>query len=142
MKKIILIAMFVSSLFAAGDNLPDVKILSTTDCNGINLKVNFKTDSNEIETESYQRIQNFADYMNSNLGKNAEIAGYTDSRGSDSYNLKLSQRRAEAVYNKLIEDGIDEARLTHAGYGEANPVASNETAKGQRTNRRIEARLY
>jgi len=142
MKKIILIAMFISSLFAAGENLPDAKILSTTECNGINLKVNFKTDSNQIERESLSRIQDFADYMNSSTDKNAEIAGYTDSRGPADYNLALSKRRAKAVYNQLIEDGVDASRLTHAGYGEADPVASNATKKGQRANRRIEAKLY
>ena len=142
MKKIILIAMFISSLFAAGENLPDAKVLSTTDCNGIDLKVNFKTDSNVIESASYSRIQDFADFMNSNSDKNAEIAGFTDSRGADAYNLALSKRRAQAVYNQLVKDGVDASRLTHAGYGEADPVASNATKKGQRANRRIEAKLY
>ena len=142
MKKIILIAIFVASLFAAGKNLPDAKIISTTDCHGINLKINFKTDSDVIAPESYAKIQDFANYMNANSDKHAELAGYTDSRGSDLYNLELSQRRALSVYNKLIEDGVDSNRLSHAGYGEANPVASNETKKGQLANRRIEAKLY
>ena len=141
MKKIILIAMFISSLFASVNDLPNAKIISTTDCNGINLKVNFKTNSNEIEQESLSRIQDFADFMNRN-DKNAEIAGYTDSRGSDSYNLELSKRRATAVYNQLVEDGVNANRLTHMGYGEENPVASNTTKAGQRENRRIEAVLY
>ncbi|NPA58976.1 MAG: OmpA family protein [Epsilonproteobacteria bacterium] len=142
MKKIILIAMFVGSLFGSVMDLPDANIISTTECNGINLKVNFKTNSNEIETNSLGRIQNFADFMNSNPDKNAEIAGYTDNRGSAEYNKALSQRRAKAVYNQLIEDGVDADRLTYVGYGEENPVATNATVAGRRANRRIEARLY
>lgn len=141
MKKIILIALFFSSLLIA-NNLPQAKIISTTDCNGINLHVNFATDSNEIENDSFQKIKDFADFMNSNTSKSAEITGYTDNRASDSYNLALSQRRAEAVYNQLIAYDVDANRLTHSGYGEDSPVASNDTKTGRRANRRIEANLY
>ncbi len=141
MKKIILIAMFISSLLVAGE-LKDAKIISTTDCNTIDLKVNFKTNSSIIETLSFSRIQEFADFMNSNTSANAEIAGYTDSRGDDAYNKALSQRRAKAVYAQLIKDGVAQNRLTHIGYGEENPVATNATKAGQRANRRIEANLY
>ena len=142
MKKIILIAMFISSLFAAGENLPDAKIISTTDCTGINLKVNFKTNSSQIEPQSFAKIEDFAEYMKSHPEKSADIIGYTDSRGNDDYNLALSKRRATAVYKQLIKDGVAASRLTHAGYGEANPIASNKTAQGQRENRRIEAVLH
>ncbi len=141
MKKIILIAVFISSLLVAGE-LADAKIISTTDCNKIDLKINFKTNSDVIEADSLSRIQNFADYMKSNPSKNAEIAGYTDSRGADAYNKTLSQKRANAVYKQLIEHGVDANRLTYIGYGEENPVASNSTKVGQRANRRIEAKLY
>jgi OOP family OmpA-OmpF porin len=143
MKKLLLIAMFIGSLFAGNiEDLPDAKIVSTTDCRGINLQVNFKTDSAQIEKESLGRIQEFADYMIANPDKKAEIAGYTDSRGSAEYNQKLSQRRAKAVYKQLIADGVDASRLTYVGYGEADPIASNNTPEGRRQNRRIEARLY
>jgi len=142
MKKIVLLVMLVASLFAGIEDLPNAKIISTTDCRGINLKVNFKTNSNEIEKESLVKLQEFADYMNMNPDKKAEIAGYTDSRGPASYNLALSQRRAKAVYEQLIKDGVAANRLTYVGYGEADPIASNATPEGQRENRRIEARLY
>jgi len=142
MKKIIVLVMLISSLFAGINELPEAKVISTTDCRGINLKVNFQTNSNVIEKGSLSQLQDFADYMNADKSKKAEIAGYTDSRGSDSYNLALSQRRAKAVYQQLITDGVDASRLTHVGYGEADPVASNKTTKGQRENRRIEAKLY
>jgi len=145
MKKIILIALFVSSLFAGNaniDNLEFVKVISTSDCKGINLDVNFKTDSSVIEKDSYVRIKKFADYMDVNSDKKALIAGYTDSRGSDTHNLALSKRRAKAVYQQLIDYGVDASRLSNAGYGEEDPVATNSTETGRRSNRRIEAQLY
>ena len=141
MKKLILFAMLIGSLLVAS-GLPNAKIISTSDCNSINLKVNFQTNSNVIETESLSRIQNFADYMSSHPNKSAEIAGYTDDRGSDAYNQALSQRRAKAVYKQLIKYGVDANRLTYVGYGEANPVATNSTKAGRRANRRIEANLF
>jgi OOP family OmpA-OmpF porin len=143
MKKILLIALFISTLFGNNiEDLPDAKIISTTECHGINLQVNFKTDSAEIEPASYAKIQEFADFMIAHPDAKAEIAGYTDNRGSAEYNKKLSERRAKAVYEQLIKDGVPAERLTYAGYGEENPVASNDTPEGRRANRRIEARLY
>ncbi len=143
MKKIIvLLALLVGSLYASIEDLPDAKIVSTTDCRGINLKVNFQTNSDVIERGSLPRLQEFADYMNMNKDKKAEIAGYTDNRGSKEYNLALSKRRAKAVYKQLIKDGVAANRLTYVGYGEADPVASNNTPEGRRENRRIEAKLY
>jgi outer membrane protein OmpA-like peptidoglycan-associated protein len=68
------------------------------------------------------------------------IEGHTDAEGSDSYNANLSQRRAEAVVAHLTGRGIDPARLTAQGKGEAEPVASNDTADGRALNRRVEVR--
>ena len=67
-----------------------------------------------------------------------EIAGHTDSRGSDEYNMNLSQQRAEAVRNYLISKGIAAERLFAKGYGESQPVADNETDEGRYKNRRVE----
>lgn len=67
-----------------------------------------------------------------------EVAGHTDSRGSDEYNVNLSQRRAEAVRNYLISKGIAADRLTAKGYGESQPVADNATDEGRFKNRRVE----
>lgn len=72
---------------------------------------------------------------------NAEVAGYTDAVGPDAYNQALSERRAEAVRQYLIEQGIAPSRLTTAGYGEADPLASNETEAGRERNRRVELRI-
>src|SRR5574343_511115 len=69
------------------------------------------------------------------------IEGHTDSDGKDASNLKLSQDRAAAVKNYLVEKGIDASRLTSEGFGEAKPIDSNKTAKGKANNRRVEVKL-
>jgi OmpA-OmpF porin, OOP family len=69
------------------------------------------------------------------------IEGHTDSIGSESFNLGLSQRRAEAVASYLQSQGVDVAgRFEIRGYGEANPVATNDTAAGRAQNRRVVVR--
>ena len=70
-----------------------------------------------------------------------EVAAYMDSVGDDEYNLELSKKRAENVVNYLISKGVPSERLVAKGYGEANPVASNESAAGRIKNRRIEFKI-
>ena len=68
----------------------------------------------------------------------AEVDGYTDSIGSDAYNLKLSERRANAVRDYMVSEGIDASRIMTKGFGKANPVADNKTKEGRAKNRRVE----
>ena len=67
-----------------------------------------------------------------------EIAGYTDNSGDAAANVTLSQARADAVRNVLIQAGVDPAALVAKGYGSANPIASNDLLEGRFKNRRIE----
>ena len=67
-----------------------------------------------------------------------EVGGHTDSKGSDEYNQRLSERRADAVTNYLVQGGIALDRLSSAGYGETKPVADNDTDEGRELNRRVE----
>jgi outer membrane protein OmpA-like peptidoglycan-associated protein len=67
--------------------------------------------------------------------------GYTDSKGTEAYNLKLSRRRAEAVRKYLVDHGIPPSHIKIEGFGESNPVASNSTADGRAQNRRVELRV-
>ena len=69
------------------------------------------------------------------------IDGHTDSVGSDKSNKLLSERRANAVRDWLIANGIDKDRLTARGFGEENPIDSNKTAAGRTNNRRVEVKL-
>lgn len=70
-----------------------------------------------------------------------EIGGHTDAQGSDAANQRLSQRRADSVRQYLIDKGVDASRLTAKGYGEAQPVASNDTPAGRAENRRVEFKV-
>ena len=77
-------------------------------------------------------------YMLDNPETTAKIEGYTDSMGSEAYNLNLSQRRAKATKKFFVEKGIECKRLTTAGMGETNFIADNDTDIGRAKNRRIE----
>ncbi|MCE0558222.1 MULTISPECIES: OmpA family protein [unclassified Motilimonas] len=71
-----------------------------------------------------------------------EIAGHTSSTGSDDYNMTLSQKRAESVKAFLASQGVEVSRMTAVGYGETQPVATNDTKAGQQANKRVEIRYY
>jgi len=84
------------------------------------------------------RLQMLATVLKAHPERHVTIEGYTDSMGSESHNLGLSQRRAEAVQDFLIQNGVDAARISAHGYGEAAPVAPNGTEAGRQQNRRVE----
>ena len=107
----------------------------------VDLEINFANDSAVIPADVDVLIQTYADFLTTNTNYDAKIVGYTDSRGSASYNQKLSERRANAVKDALIAKGVNASQLSAMGAGEANPIASNDTAEGRAQNRRIEAEL-
>jgi len=129
----------------AKDLCPNTPAGEKVDTNGcpmvINLAINFANDSAEIPTSAYTLLDNYAAFLKRNTNYSAKIVGYTDSIGSASYNQKLSERRANAVMNALIERGVDPKQLSAIGMGELNPVASNDTPEGRAKNRRIEAQM-
>lgn len=100
--------------------------------------VNFDNDKATLRPEAITILDQAAGALKEWGTVKVEIAGHTDSKADDSYNMTLSQRRAEAVRDYLISKGIDANRLTAKGYGEANPVAENDTAEGRFKNRRVE----
>jgi len=69
---------------------------------------------------------------------NIQIAGHTDSTGSDDFNQKLSEQRAQVVKNALAGQGVNPARMIAVGYGESKPIADNSTEAGRQMNRRVE----
>lgn len=83
-------------------------------------------------------VSGLAEFMRRNPTRRASVEGYTDSQGSDSANQALSERRADAVRTMLVGMGIDGQRLNAIGHGEADPIASNDTEAGRRSNRRVE----
>ncbi|MCX7832979.1 MAG: OmpA family protein [Ignavibacteria bacterium] len=100
--------------------------------------VNFETNSSRITPESETILQKTLEYMKKHPEEKYEISGHTDSRGSREKNMRLSQERAEAVKNWLVEHGIDESRLTAVGYGPDMPIVPNTSEENMYKNRRVE----
>jgi len=86
-------------------------------------------------------LDKLAGFLNRYPGRTAVIDGYTDSIGSDDYNQGLSERRANAVKDFLVGQGIEAPRLTASGMGKSSPVATNGTAAGRQQNRRVEVTI-
>lgn len=104
------------------------------------LNVQFANNSMEIQSAYVDKIQALAEFMKQYPSAKVVIEGHTDSRGSASYNQRLSQQRAEAVQKYLeAEFNIDGARLSALGRGEEAPIADNATAEGRQLNRRVVA---
>jgi outer membrane protein OmpA-like peptidoglycan-associated protein len=100
--------------------------------------ITFKTGSAEILPESEPRLQKGFESLQDNPSVTVEIAGHTDNTGKRETNMKLSQARADAVKNWLVNKGIDPARITTVGYGPDKPIAPNKTKEDRAKNRRIE----
>lgn len=98
----------------------------------------FDVNQSTIKPESMGTLNAITKLMQDHGDLNLEIDGYTDSDGSDENNVHLSEARAEAVRSKLVSMGIVEARLSAKGFGEANPIDTNNTAEGKANNRRVE----
>ncbi|WP_221794946.1 OmpA family protein [Oceanobacter mangrovi] len=100
--------------------------------------VNFESGSARLTAEARGILDDAASEVAKFPNLKVEIAAYTDSQGSAAFNQRLSQSRADSVRNYLIGKGISGDQLTAVGYGEDNPIATNETAAGRATNRRVE----
>ncbi len=105
--------------------------------------VQFPFDSSEIRPTYNAEIRDFAESMKQNPNQTAVISGHTDSVGGNgAYNQRLSERRANAVKNAIVNQGVEENRLEAKGYGSTRPIADNATNEGRRQNRRVEAEIY
>jgi outer membrane protein OmpA-like peptidoglycan-associated protein len=100
--------------------------------------VNFDFDKSVIRPEDFDNLDKDVATLKEWGDVNVEVAGHTDSIGTDEYNIGLSLRRANAVRNYLINKSVSADRLTVKGYGESQPVADNATAAGRFQNRRVE----
>ena len=104
----------------------------------IELDVTFELDRDEVREQFFDEIQEVTDFMQQYPDVVAELEGHTDDRGAEQYNQDLSERRAESVRQVMIDRfGINGSRITTRGYGELQPVASNETSEGRARNRRV-----
>ena len=96
----------------------------------------FETAKATLMEPSLAELDRLAEALKRHPYLRLEVGGHTDAVGKDEDNLLLSERRAKAVYDYLIERGIDADRLTYRGYGESRPVATNDTPEGRAQNRR------
>ncbi len=101
----------------------------------------FATDSYELDARSYAELKEVASFLEANPSVKVALEGHTDNEGTPAYNKTLSQNRAKAVMNYLVEQGIAADRLSASGYGDTQPVATNETEEGRQLNRRTELRI-
>jgi OmpA-OmpF porin, OOP family len=103
------------------------------------LHVNFDFDKYTIRKADEAEMKKAVEFVKKYPNSKIKIEGHTDSIGTDKYNLKLSERRAKAVENYLVEKGAcKKADISAVGYGESKPIADNKTAKGRAENRRAE----
>jgi outer membrane protein OmpA-like peptidoglycan-associated protein len=107
------------------------------------LAVTFKSDvlydvnSSTLKPGAYAEINRAASVLVSYPQTNIQIAGHTDSTGSETYNRALSERRAVGVQNALLGQGVDAVRMQNIGFGESHPIADNTTEAGRQLNRRV-----
>jgi len=100
--------------------------------------VNFRYDSDELTPESRQILDSVASTLRERPQQALEVGGHASAEGTGSYNQDLSTRRARAVRDYLVEQGVDPAMLSYRGYGESRPLAPNITEPGRILNRRVE----
>jgi len=101
----------------------------------------FDTDKHELLPDSKAELGKLIAFLSKNPAIHIEIGGHTDTEGSDTHNMTLSQNRAKAVYDYLVANGVNADRLTFKGYGETMPVDSNATPEGRANNRRTEFKV-
>ncbi|MDO6444072.1 MULTISPECIES: OmpA family protein [unclassified Marinobacter] len=98
----------------------------------------FDLNKADLKSSGERTIGRLAQFMREYEDRRVSVEGYTDSTGEESYNQQLSERRAEAVRDELISQGIERRRIETRGYGEQYPVAGNDTSSGRQQNRRVE----
>ena len=132
------------------DECPDTEPGAKVDAKGcyieleeevtIDMNIEFGTDKAEIRDDHVAELNRAVNFLRQYPTTNAVIEGHTDTDGAAAYNQGLSERRAKAVYDYLInEAGIDAERLSWTGFGETQPIADNSTSEGKQRNRRVSA---
>lgn len=129
------------------DQCPDTSAGAKVDAKGcylvikedvsIELQVNFATDSAKVPAADYAEVQRVAQFMKEYPLTNVVVEGHTDNRGSDAYNKRLSQKRADSVAALLTSEyGVDASRVSSVGYGEERPLVPNTSRDNMAQNRR------
>ena len=117
-----------------GDGCPLAKVIAL---NG----VTFEFDSTRLRPDALTILDQASGILTKYPDMQVEVAGHTDSKGSEAYNLNLSDGRAASVREYFVSKGVPESQISSKGYGEAEPVADNATDEGRERNRRVELRI-
>ena len=120
---------------------PEVSAEVIKQLNDYGKTILFDSGKSSFKSQSYPVLQSINDILKEYPNSNFMIEGHTDSDGSNALNQTLSENRAAAVRNYLVEKGINTDRLRSTGFGETKPIASNRTSKGKAENRRVEVSL-
>jgi len=122
------------------DKCPDTPKGATVNergCWAFGGRVFFDTNKSDIKTDASPLLGEAVTIMKENPEMRVEIQGHTDSTGPEAYNQTLSEKRANSILEYMLNQGIDSGRLEVKGYGESDPIASNETEAGRQKNRRV-----
>jgi outer membrane protein OmpA-like peptidoglycan-associated protein len=125
----------------ANNGCPEITEEQVSQLNAYAKTILFNSGKATFKQETFAVLQSITAILKQYPSSKFSIEGHTDSDGKDAANQKLSEERAGAVKNYLIENGIDASRLSSAGFGESKPIDSNKTAKGKANNRRVEVKL-
>jgi OmpA-OmpF porin, OOP family len=125
----------------ANDGCPEIKQEDRKTLDVAMQAVQFQTGSAVLKSESYALLDQIADILNRYPDYNMAISGHTDNIGSSTSNQTLSEKRAKACYDYILRQGVSSARMSHEGYGESRPIATNESDRGRTLNRRVEFNL-
>ena len=121
----------------------DVQVIRQGDDLILNIPsgINFAYNSADVQPQFRQTLDQVAGTLSQYNQTYIDIYGHTDATGSDAYNQQLSERRARSVADYLSGRGVQPARIATRGYGETQPIASNDTPEGQAANRRVEIKI-
>jgi OOP family OmpA-OmpF porin len=125
----------------ANNGCPEISEEQITKLNAYAKTILFNSGKSTFKQETFAVLQSITSILKEYPTTRFSIEGHTDSDGSDALNQKLSEDRAAAVKNYLIENGINADRLSSVGYGESKPIDTNKTTKGKANNRRVEVKL-
>ena len=127
---------------ASNQGCPEIKAEQKKILNEATKYINFDFNKSTLKPTSFPRLDQMVQILNEYPDYSLSIAGHTDSKGDDNYNLKLSYERAAAARTYMLSKGIPAERIEARGYGETKPVADNATAAGQALNRRVDFDPY
>ena len=120
----------------------DIKLEEIIEGSKVILKnIFFDFDKSVLRKESFPELNRVVKFMNENPQINIEISGHTDNKGTHEYNVKLSEKRAKAVTDYIIKQGIKTDRIKYRGASFDEPIASNKTPEGRQLNRRVEFKI-